>query len=1024
MSLSSVSIQRPVLTLVFSFVIVLFGVIGFQFLGIRQFPITESPIINVSASYPGASSEVIESQITLPLEDAINGINGIRSITSTSREERASIRVEFELGIDLDEVANDVRDKVSSAVRNLPKDSETPIVSKADANNDPIVFYNVYSKSRDLLSLNDFAVELKDRLQTIQGASEVRVWGEKRYAMKLFFDPLKMSLYKITPQDIRAALDRQNVDLPSGRIEGSTTELSVKTSAELKTVEDFNSLIIFSTDNSIVRLRDIGYAKLLPENERVLLRRNLEPMLGVAVIAQTGANSVEIAEETKKRIDQFKTELPKDVSISLGFDSTLFVKQAILEVGETILIALGLVMLIIFLFLREWRSTLIPITAIPISLIGTFFIMYLFDFSINILTLLGIVLSIGIVVDDAIVVLENIYSKIEDGLASKEAAFQGIKEIFFAVIATTIALVVVFLPVIFLGGLAGRLFREFAIVISGAVVISSFVALTLTPMLCAYILKHGTSQNWMYRFTEPFFVSITNSFSNSLQSFLRKPSIGVVLLLIFTGSFVYLYTQLKSELAPLEDRSRLRIMSTAPEGTSYEQMDEYVYSMSSDLKTILPESESIITITAPGAGGSTAVNTSMTIVILKDPTQRKRSQDEIVTSLGGPLKKYSFAKSFATQEPTIGERNSGLPIQYILQAPTLQQLKKILPAFLEEAGKNPTFSTVDVNLKFTKPEVNLTINREYATLAGVSPIAIAECIQFAFSGLRYSKFTMNGKQYYVFGEVLKSSSTKPTDITSLFVRSTNGSLVRLDNLVSFSESVSPPQLFRYNRFVSATVSAGLAPGKTIGDGLQEMDKIKNAVLGENFRTSLDGPSRDFAESSSGLLFVFLLALLLIYLTLSAQFESFRYPIIILFTVPLALFGAILSLFIFNQTLNIFSQIGIIMLVGLVSKNGILIVEFANAKYESGLPIYEAVFQATVARFRPILMTSLSTVLGFLPVALALGAGAESRVSMGIAVVGGMVVSTVTTLYIIPALYLILTSKKKKVHIADENIYIS
>jgi multidrug efflux pump len=1023
MSLSSVSIQRPVLTLVFSLVIILFGVIGFQFLGIRQFPVTESPIINVAASYPGASSEVIESQITLPLEDAINGINGIRSITSTSREQRSSIRVEFELGVDLDEAANDVRDKVSSAVRNLPKDAEVPIVSKSDANNDPIVFYNVYSKERSLLSLNDIAIELKDRLQTIQGVSEVRVWGEKKYSMKLFFDPLKMSLYQLTPQDIRIALEKQNVDLPSGRIEGSTTELSVKTSAELKTEEDFNALILMSDAKSIVRLSDVGYAKLLPENERVLLRRNLQPMLGIAVVAQSGANSVDIANETRKRIDLFRKEVPKDVSISLGFDSTEFVKSAIIEVGETILIALGLVILIIFLFLREWRSTLIPITAIPISLIGTFFIMYLFDFSINILTLLGIVLSIGIVVDDAIVVLENIYSKVESGLSPKEASLLGIKEIFFAIIATTVALVVVFLPVIFLGGLAGRLFREFAIVISGAVIISAFVALTLTPMLCSKLLKHSTSQNWLYRVTEPIFLSITTSFSRTLSSFLQKPILGVILLVLSCGAFVFLYTQLKSELAPLEDRSRLRIMSTAPEGTSYEQMDGYVYSLSSDLKKIIPESEAIITITAPGMGGATAVNSGMSIIILSDPTKRQRTQDQIVASLNSPLRNYSFAKSFPTQEPTIGERNSGLPIQYILQAPTLDHLKKILPSFLEEASKNPTFSTVDVNLKFTKPEVNLSINREYATLAGVSPIAIAECIQFAFSGLRYSKFTMNGKQYYVFGEVIKNSSSKPTDIANLFVRANNGSLVRMDNLVTFTESVSPPQLFRYNRFVSATVSAGLAPGKTIGDGIKEMDKIKANVLGDDFRTSLDGPSRDFAESSSGLLFVFILALLLIYLTLSAQFESFRYPIIILFTVPLALFGAILSLYVFNQTLNIFSQIGIIMLIGLVSKNGILIVEFANAKYNEGLSLYNAVFEATISRFRPILMTSLSTILGFLPVALALGAGAESRVSMGIAVVGGMLVSTIITLYVIPALYLILTFNKK-LKTQDENIYIA
>lgn len=1009
MSLSSLSIRRPVLAIVMSIAIVVLGLLGYTYLGVREYPSVDPPIITVTTSYIGANADVIESQITEPLEESINGIAGIRSLTSVSRDGRSTITVEFDIDVDLETAANDVRDKVSRAIRLLPPDVDPPIVAKADADAMPIINLNVKSDKRNLLQLSEIANNIfKERFQTIPGVSAVNIWGEKRYSMRLWLDPAKLAAYNLTPIDVRNAINRENVELPTGLIEGNRTELSIRTIGRLQDEEEFNELIIKEVSGNIVRLKDIGYAQLGAENERTILKRDGIPMVSVVLIAQPGANNIAIADEFYKRLEQIKKDLPPDISTAIGFDITKYIRESITEVEQTIIVAFGLVVMIIFLFLRDWRTTVIPVIAIPISLIGAFFVMYVANFTINVLTLLGIVLAIGLVVDDAIVVLENIYKKIEAGDHPFDAARKGTAEIFFAVISTTVALASVFLPIIFLQGLTGRLFREFGIVISGSVIISSFVALTLTPMLSSRILKRRDKHNWFYNVTEPFFVKINNAYKNSLEAFLKRrwlvfPIMAVSFILIYV-----FYNNISSELSPLEDRSSLRLIATAQEGASFEYMDRFMDMLVQTLKDTVPESEAIISVTSPGFGASSSVNSGFAMIILKDPSERERSQMQIADELGPILSKMTEARVFATQQQSIGQRRGGLPVEYVIQAPNFEKLREYLPKFLEAASKDPTFTIVDVNLKFNKPEIKLTIDRQRARNLGVSTIDIAQTIQAAFSGQRFGYFVKDGKQYQVIGQLIRDRRNAPIDLKSLYVANNQGKLVQLDNVVTLTEQSTPPQLYRFNRYVSATVSAGLAPGKTIGDGIKAMDKIASEVLDESFSTALSGPSKDFAESSSSLLFAFILAIGFIYLVLAAQFESFRDPFIILFTVPLALFGALLSLWYFNQTLNIFSQIGIIMLIGIVTKNGILIVEFANQRKAAGLSKMEAIKDASAARLRPILMTSLSTVLGILPIALALGAGSESRVSMGIAVIGGLIFSTFLTLLVVPAVYSFLS----------------
>lgn len=1013
MSLSAISIRRPVLTIVMSGAIVVFGIVGFTYLGVREYPNVDPAVISVNTSYTGASADVIESQITERLEEAISSVPGIRTVSSTSRDGRSSITIEFGLEVDLETAANDVRDKVAGAVGNLPPDADPPVVSKADADASPIIVMNVSSGNRNLLELSDIASKVfKERLQTIPGVSEVRIFGEKRYAMRLWMDPRKLAAYQLTPLDVRNALATENIELPAGRIEGNDVELTVRTLSRLETPDEFNGLIIRERDGQIVRFGDIGFAELGPENERSVSKGLAGPRVAIALVPQPGSNHISIADEFFARVEQIKKELAEDIELSIGFDTTRYIRTSISEVQETILIAFGLVVLIIFLFLRDWRTTIIPVFAIPISLVGTFFIMYLAGFSINILTLLGLVLAIGLVVDDAIVVLENIYAKIEDGMDPLEAGFAGSKEVFFAVVSTTIALIAVFLPIIFLQGLTGRLFKEFGIVIGGSVALSAFIALTLTPMLSARMIKSHAKHNRFYVMTEPLFIRMVESYERSLGAFLRRRWLGPIFILGSALLVWILLANLPQELAPLEDRSRVRMTSTAPEGTSFERMDAYMDSLIALIRREVPETDAVLSNTSGFAGGANSGSTTVTLV---PPEERERSQREIAESLSRSVRKLNDARTIVTQEQTIsvggGAARFGLPVQYVIQAPNFAKLKEVLPAFLEEANNHPTFEIADVNLKFNKPELAISIDRARARALGVSMTDIAQTLQLTLSGQRYGYFVMNGKQYQVIGQLGRQDRNEPLDLKSIFVRNRGGQLLQLDNLVVIREQANPPQLYRFNRYISATVSASLAPGKTLGEGIAAMDEIANKVLDESFSTSLAGAARDFVESSSSLLFVFLFALLLTYMILAAQFESFRDPFIIMLTVPLALAGALISLWYFNQTMNIFSQIGQIMLIGLVTKNGILIVEFANQRKALGLSVTEAVRSAASARFRPILMTSLSTILGILPIALGLGSGGQSRVSMGIAVVGGMFFSGVLTLYVIPAVYTYLSARK-------------
>lgn len=1015
MSLSSISIRRPVLSIVMSLTIILLGIIGFTYLGVREYPSIDPPIITVGVSYTGANADIIESQITEPLEENINGIAGIRSITSVSRDGRSNITVEFNVDAKLEDAANDVRDRVSRAVSNLPPDADPPVVTKADADANPIIFLTLRSDSKNLLELSDIASNIfKERLQTIPGVSQVSIWGEKRFSMRLWLDPYKMASLKVSPQDVRAALGSENIELPSGKIEGANTELTVRTRGRMLTPTEFNNLIIREDRGQLIRLSDVGYAELGPENEYSVMKRDGIPMIGVVLTPQPGANHIEIADQVYERLKQIKKDISSDIDVGIGSDSTLYIRKSIAEVEETIIIAFVLVILIIFLFLRDWRTTLIPILAIPISLVGVFFVMYFSNFTINVLTLLGIVLAIGLVVDDAIVVLENIYKKIEDGMDPLEAGMKGSAEIFFAIISTTVALAVVFLPIIFLQGLTGRLFREFGIVIAGSVIISAFVALTLTPMLSTKIIKRRAHHSWFYYATEPFFVKVISSYENLLSKFLKRRWLGFVIMI---GSVVLVFVimpMLQSELAPVEDRSEIRINTTTPEGSTYNFTYNFMDKLFALVENKVPEKQSSLMGVAMG-GGQSANNSGFIRLILTERENRNRSQQQIYADLSKQVNKLSDGRTFVVQAQTIGtQRGGGLPVQYVVQAPTIEKLRDIIPKFMDEARKDPTFGQVDVNLKFSKPELVLEIDRSKARELGVGVVDIAQTLQLALSGQRYGYFIMNGKQYQVIGQLTKEFRSKPVDLQMLYVKSKKGELLQLDNFITIKTQSTPPQLFRFNRYVSATFSASLAPGKTIGDGIDVMDKIASKVLDKSFATALTGASKDFKESSSSLLFTFMLALTLLYLILAAQFESFRDPFIIMFTVPLALAGALISLFIFNQTMNIFSNIGLVMLIGLVTKNGILIVEFANQKKSQGLSIVDAVREAAVLRFRPILMTSLATILGTLPIALALGAGSESRVSMGIAVIGGLAFSTILTLFVIPTIYTYFSEKTKSV----------
>ena len=1004
MNISELSIRRPVLATVMTVIILLFGMIGYFYIGVREYPSVDNPIISVSCSYAGANADVIENQITEPLEQNINGIPGIRSLTSVSQQGQSRITVEFELSVDLETAANDVRDKVSRAQRYLPRDCDPPTVSKADADASPILMVALQSEKRSLLELSEIAdLTVKEQLQTISDVSSVSIWGEKKYSMRLWLDPIKMAGYGITPMDVKNAVDNENVELPSGSIEGNTIELNIRTMGLMNTAKMFDDLIVKHEGNQIIRFSDIGRAELGAADIKRYMKMNGVPMVGVVVVPQPGANHINIADAVYERMEQMKKDLPDDVHYSYGFDNTKFIRASINEVKQTVYEAFVLVIIIIFLFLRDWRVTLVPCIVIPVSLVGSFFIMYLFGFSINVLTMLAVVLAVGLVVDDAIVMTENIYIRIEQGMNPKKAGIEGAKEIFFAVISTTVTLVAVFFPIVFMEGTTGRLFREFSMVISGAVVISSFAALTFTPMLATKLLKQQKKKNAFYRITEPFFIGMNNMYSRSLQVVLRHRIWTLPVIVLMLGAIVYLWGAIPSEMAPLEDRSMITINTRGAEGVTYEYIRDYTEDINSIVDSVIPDADAVTARVSSGSGNIQ--------IRLKDMGDRDYTQMEAAEKLSQAVKKKTKARAFVQQQSSFGGRRSSMPIQYVLQATNIEKLEKVLPVFMEKVYENPVFQMADVDLKFSKPEIRIHINRDKANIMGVNTRDLSETLQYGLSGQRMGYFYMNGKQYEILGEINRQQRNKPADLRAIYLRSSDGKMIQMDNLIELESSIAPPKLYRYNRFVSATISAGLAEGKTIGQGLDEMDKIAKEVLDDTFRTSLSGDSKEFRESSSSLMFAFILALVLIYLILAAQFESFKDPFIIMLTVPLAIAGALIFMYFNDITMNVFSQIGIIMLIGLVAKNGILIVEFANLKQENGEDKVTAVHDAALQRLRPILMTSASTVLGLIPLAFATGEGCNQRIAMGIAVVGGMVVSTFLTMYIVPAVYSYISTNR-------------
>jgi multidrug efflux pump len=1016
MSLPSISIKKPVLAAVFSALIVIAGLVGWRYLGVREFPMTEPPVISVVTFYAGASPDVIASKITKPLEESIAEANGVRTISSESREQVSVISIEFNREVDLEDALNDVRDKVAKSKSQIPADVDPPIVEKASSPDNLVAFLEVESDTKDIKEVSHLAsTVIKDRMQSIPGIQRVAIVGEHKYAMRLRFDPVKLAAYELTPEDIRIALARENIDLPSGRIEGNSSELSVRTLGRLTRAEEFNEMIVKQTGNSIVRLKDVGFAELGEMNERNAIINETGGHnvtgVGVAIQIQRGANAIQVVDEFYKRLEQLKKEISSEYRLIVGFDFTKPVRESIKEVEETLFIAFGLVVIIIFLFLRDWRSTIIPVIAIPVSILSAFFIMYVAGFSINVLTLLGLVLAIGLVVDDAIVVLENIYKKVEEGMSPIQAAFAGSKEIYFAVISTTITLAAVFMPIIFMGGISGQLFKEFAIVVSGSVLVSAFVALTLSPMLSAYLLKRHDKPNWLYRTTEPFFISLNKGYGNWLKAFMRHRWLAFVFLL-GTGALIYVIgKKLPSELAPVEDRSNMSLIAIAPEGVSFDKMKQNMMEVGkyvNDSTDGLYQTYSMVAISFIPAPAPTSF--AVQSIYLKDPKERKTSIQQLYNQYGMASGKFRNILLFPYLPPTIGTRyGGGMPVQFVLQAPSLDSISAVLPKFLASARQSKKLMFVDADLKINKPELKINIDRRKAALSGVSIQEVARALQLSFSGQRYGYYLQNDRQYEVIGQVERTNRNDISDLRSIYVRSANGQMISVDNFVTIDEGISPAAIYRYDQYTSATVSAGLAQGVSLAEGIEEMERIKKEVLGENFKSTLAGQSRDYRESQGNINFTLLLALLLIYMILAAQFESLRDPLIIMLTVPMAVTGALLSLHWFGQSLNVFSQIGIITLVGLITKNGILIVEFANHLKASGMSKMEAAIQAAEQRFRPILMTSLAMIFGALPIAFT----QNSRQSLGIVIAGGLVFAGILTLFIIPAVYSYFSSKKIK-----------
>ncbi len=1022
MKISHISIQRPVFATVMSLAIILFGIISFTQLPVREYPDIDPPVISVVSLYRGASSNVVETEISDVLEEQFATLEGVKTITSSSAEGGSTITIEFELNRNVDEAANDVRDRVSRIRGTLPQEIEDPVISKVDANAQAIVWLGLSSKSYSTLEISDFADRiLKERIQRLPGVGSVIIGGERRYAMRVWLDPLRMAAHGLTTQDVESAIRRENTEIPGGRVEGDKREFSVRTRGELSKPEEFGAIIIKQNGDDVVRLRDVAEVNVGAEDERSAARWNGEPAIGLGIVKQSKASTVDVAAEIRSALPELTKLLPEGMKLEVAYDSSEFINESIAEVQETLLIAVALVILVVLAFLKSFRATIIPTLAIPISIIGSLAAVYFAGFTINILTLLGLVLAIGLVVDDAIVVLENIYRHMEMGKSRWQAALDGSKEIGFAVVSTTISLVAVFVPLAFLSGNVGRLFNEFGVAVAVAVLISGFVALTLTPMLSSQILRplHHTGKNWASRSFDAFFEKLNSFYDSVLRWSLKHRALMISSGVVFIALAFVLFRFLPSELVPVEDRGVGFGIVVAPEGATLEYTDTYVREIENRLLA-LPEHQGLFSATGLGFEGPGSVTNSFMFLNLKPRSERDKSQQQIVQELFPQMISIPGVLAFVINPPSIGADFSSSPVEYVLQGDDYNELNNAVNIMMGEASKLGYLINLDTDLRLNKPQLDINIDRERAAGLGVSVADIGSTLETFLGGRAVTNFKRGTKQYDVILQMKPHERSTPDAIQNIYIRG-NGGLVQLANVVKIQKTVAPKELNHYNRVRSAKITASLAPGVSLGKALDDLDKIAQTSLPAGIKRDYAGQSLEFKSSSTSLYILFLLAIVFIYLVLSAQFESFIHPFTILLSVPLAVFGALLTLFIFGQTLNIYSQIGLIMLIGLVTKNAILIVEFSNQLRESGDSLIDAVVKASTIRLRPILMTSFSTIFGILPIAIGLGAGGESRSPLGLVVVGGVLFSTFLTLVMVPVVYTLLARFVKNENRANEKV---
>ncbi len=1011
MVISEICIKRPVFATVLSLLVLLVGLMSYSRLTVREYPNIDEPVVTVDTQYSGASAEIIESQVTKPLEDSLAGIEGVDVLSSISRSERSQITVRFRVERDADSAAADVRDRVSRVRRRLPDDVDEPVIAKVEADANPIIWVAFSSDRHSTLEMSDFASRIiKPRMQTLPGAADARLYGERRYSMRIWLDRDRLAAFGLTVQEVEDAVRQQNVELPAGRIESSQREFAVVARTDLARVDEFEAVVVRQPANAAdypVRIRDIGRVEVAAENERTSVRFMGKPSVSIGLIKQATANPLDLKRGLDAMMPTLESELPEGMSMSIANDSTVFIERSIDAVFSTIWEAVLLVAAVCLFFLRNWRAVLVPLVTIPVSLVGAFTLMFVFGFSINTLTLLALVLAIGLVVDDSIVVLENIYRHIEEGMEPVAAAFKGAKEISFAVIAMTITLAAVYAPVAFMTGRTGKLFTEFALTLAGAVIVSGFVALTLSPMMCSKLLRHEAKHGPIYNAIERFLNALTNGYRRALSLALKMRWLVMLVFALVAGSSVLLVGQLKTELAPIEDRGRVVGIFSGPEGATIDYMSRYAREIEG-IYAALPEVDRYLVIS-----GTPTVSQGISFVGFRDWANRKRSAGEIAGDLGAKLRAIPGVNAFPVMPAAFGQSSRSRPLAFVVTtSESYDELARYTELLLDEMRENPGFVSPDTDLKLTLPELAVEVDRDRAADLGVSVDVIGRTLETMLGGRQVTRYKQDAEQYDVIVQVAAASRADPRDIRDIYVRARNGDMVPLANLVNVSETIAPRELNHFGQRRSVIISASLAPGFALGEALQWMDQAAARILPSGYATDYDGQSREFLGSSASLVVVFMLALAFIYLVLAAQFESFRDPLIIMLTVPLSMTGALGALWLTGGTLNVYSQIGLVTLVGLITKHGILIVEFANQLREQGSERMDAVIEASVLRLRPILMTTGAMVLGSVPLALATGAGAESRQQIGWVIVGGLLLGTFFTLFVVPTVYTLLARRER------------